>query len=202
MTKQTLTWGFMVSLVLAAACWGFGALMSKYALEQIPPLTLLMVQLFVSVALLWLAVLVQGARPTQTRCTAPRPDWNPQPRPGLHVQLDWPDPDDRQHVGLAVGRRADLDHWLRVAAALRTLDLAAVGMRGAGDCWRRCGRRAGCVGWRHQFAARQSPDCHRRLLLCALYGLDPSHGGESFATLDCGAPADGGAVVGTPDLAG
>ena len=62
MTKQTLTWGFMVSLVLAAACWGFGALMSKYALEQIPPLTLLMVQLFVSVALLWLAVLVQGVR--------------------------------------------------------------------------------------------------------------------------------------------
>jgi drug/metabolite transporter (DMT)-like permease len=62
MTKQTLTWGFMASLVLAAACWGFGALMSKYALEQIPPLTLLMVQLFVSVALLWLAVLVQGVR--------------------------------------------------------------------------------------------------------------------------------------------
>jgi len=36
--------------------------MSKYALEQIPPLTLLMVQLFVSVALLWFAVLVQGVR--------------------------------------------------------------------------------------------------------------------------------------------
>jgi drug/metabolite transporter (DMT)-like permease len=36
--------------------------MSKYALEQIPPLTLLMVQLFVSVALLWLSVLVRGVR--------------------------------------------------------------------------------------------------------------------------------------------
>ena len=62
MTKQPLTWGFMVALVLAAACWGFGALMSKYALERIPPLTLLMVQLFVSVGLLWLAVLMQGVR--------------------------------------------------------------------------------------------------------------------------------------------
>ena len=54
--------GVMVSLVLAAACWGFGALMSKYALERIPPLTLLVVQLFVSVVLLWVAVLIQGMR--------------------------------------------------------------------------------------------------------------------------------------------
>ncbi len=62
MVKQWSSGGFMVSLVLAAACWGFGAVMSKYALEQIPPLTLLIIQLVVSVALLWLAVLAQGVR--------------------------------------------------------------------------------------------------------------------------------------------
>jgi uncharacterized membrane protein len=61
MTRQWPTWGFMVSLVLAAACWGFEALMSKYALEQIPPLTLLIIRLFVSVALLWLVLLIPAA---------------------------------------------------------------------------------------------------------------------------------------------
>jgi drug/metabolite transporter (DMT)-like permease len=37
-----------------------GAVMTKYALGQVPPLTLLVVQLVVSVVVLWLAVAVQG----------------------------------------------------------------------------------------------------------------------------------------------
>jgi len=66
MAKSQPQWSMVVSLVLAAACWGVGAIMSKYALNQVPPLTLLIVQLFVSVALLWIATLAQGIR---IRCT-------------------------------------------------------------------------------------------------------------------------------------
>jgi drug/metabolite transporter (DMT)-like permease len=60
MAKHWSSWAFVAALVLAAACWGFGAVISKYALGQMPPLTLLVVQLLVSVALLWLAIVVQG----------------------------------------------------------------------------------------------------------------------------------------------
>jgi drug/metabolite transporter (DMT)-like permease len=38
MAKRWSNWGFVIALVLAAACWGFGAVISKYALEQIPPM--------------------------------------------------------------------------------------------------------------------------------------------------------------------
>ena len=69
MVNQKSTWGFVAALVLASACWGLGAIMSKYAVEQIPPLTLLTVQLFVSAALLWLAVAVQGVRVRLNRAT-------------------------------------------------------------------------------------------------------------------------------------
>jgi drug/metabolite transporter (DMT)-like permease len=61
MTKHWSNQGYVIALVLAAACWGFGAVMTKYALDQVPPLTLLVVQLVVSVGLLWIAVVVQGA---------------------------------------------------------------------------------------------------------------------------------------------
>src|SRR5215207_2165670 len=60
MTKHDATHGYLLALVLAAARWGFGAVMSKYAIDQVPPLTLLVVQLVVSVVLLWIAVAVQG----------------------------------------------------------------------------------------------------------------------------------------------
>src|SRR5690242_5244363 len=60
MAKHRSNQGYLSALVLAAACWGFGAVMTKYALDQAPPLTLLVVQLVVSVVLLWIAVVVQG----------------------------------------------------------------------------------------------------------------------------------------------
>ena len=44
---------FRVSMVLAAACWGFATVMSKGALMYVPPLTLLVVQLSVSIIFLW-----------------------------------------------------------------------------------------------------------------------------------------------------
>jgi drug/metabolite transporter (DMT)-like permease len=60
MTKHGSNQGYLIALVLAAACWGFGAVMTKYAVDQVPPLTLLVVQLIVSVVVLWIAVVVQG----------------------------------------------------------------------------------------------------------------------------------------------
>ena len=33
MTKHSATHEYLLALVLAAACWGFGAVMSKYALD-------------------------------------------------------------------------------------------------------------------------------------------------------------------------
>jgi drug/metabolite transporter (DMT)-like permease len=51
-----------VLLVLAAAAWGVGTVISKRAVAEIPPLTLLVVQLATSVAALGLATLVARAR--------------------------------------------------------------------------------------------------------------------------------------------
>ena len=59
MTKHGSNQVYLIALVLAAACWGFGAVMSKYALDQVPSLTLLVLQLVVSVVLLWIAVITQ-----------------------------------------------------------------------------------------------------------------------------------------------
>jgi drug/metabolite transporter (DMT)-like permease len=52
----------MSSLLLAAACWGFATVMTKGALASVPPLTLLVVQLTVSVVLLWGLLATQGVR--------------------------------------------------------------------------------------------------------------------------------------------
>jgi hypothetical protein len=38
-------WGFKTALLLAAACWGIGTVMSKGVLDHVPPLTLLVIQL-------------------------------------------------------------------------------------------------------------------------------------------------------------
>lgn len=57
--KSLSNWSFVASLVLAAVCWGFGTVMSKSVLAQVPPLTLLVVQLAVSLAFLWTIIAAQ-----------------------------------------------------------------------------------------------------------------------------------------------
>lgn len=52
-------WGFSTALVLAAICWGFGTVMTKNVLTDVPPLTLLVVQLAASLAFLWTLVAVR-----------------------------------------------------------------------------------------------------------------------------------------------
>jgi drug/metabolite transporter (DMT)-like permease len=49
-------------LVLAAACWGTGTVVSKQAVAEMPPLTLLPLQLAVSVAVLLVVVRARGER--------------------------------------------------------------------------------------------------------------------------------------------
>ena len=49
-------------LVLAAACWGIGTVVSKQAVTELPPLTLLSIQLAVSVAALVLITRARGER--------------------------------------------------------------------------------------------------------------------------------------------
>jgi drug/metabolite transporter (DMT)-like permease len=53
---------YSLSLVGAAACWGVATVVSKRALDEIPPLTLLPVQLAVSVVVLGAVVRAQGLR--------------------------------------------------------------------------------------------------------------------------------------------
>ena len=48
------------SLVVAAACWGVATAISKRAIDEIAPLTLLPIQLAVSVAILLVSALVEG----------------------------------------------------------------------------------------------------------------------------------------------
>jgi probable blue pigment (indigoidine) exporter len=55
-----------VSLVLAAACWGIGTVISKQALEELAPVSLLVIQLAVSVTFL-LALSVRGANDRMPR---------------------------------------------------------------------------------------------------------------------------------------
>ena len=49
----------IIALVLAAACWGVATVITKHVLTDVPPLTLLVLQLTVSVVFLWAIVLVQ-----------------------------------------------------------------------------------------------------------------------------------------------
>lgn len=50
----------IASLIAAAACWGIGTVVSKQAVAEIPPLTLLPIQLAVSVAFLAILARVRG----------------------------------------------------------------------------------------------------------------------------------------------
>jgi drug/metabolite transporter (DMT)-like permease len=52
----------ITALVLAAACWGGATVITKHVLTDVPPLTLLVLQLTVSVVFLWAIVLVQRMR--------------------------------------------------------------------------------------------------------------------------------------------
>lgn len=65
--KNTSTRNFTVSMVLAAACWGLGGVMTKSVLADVPPLTLLAAQLVVSVVFLWAVVAAQKLRLPQRR---------------------------------------------------------------------------------------------------------------------------------------
>jgi drug/metabolite transporter (DMT)-like permease len=49
-----------IPLILAAACWGFGTIISKRAVAEIPPLSLLSIQLAASITLLALLMVVRG----------------------------------------------------------------------------------------------------------------------------------------------
>lgn len=50
----------LVALVLAAVCWGVGTVISKAALDEVPPLTLLPIQLAVSLVILGVLMRRQG----------------------------------------------------------------------------------------------------------------------------------------------
>ena len=57
------SYGHALMLVAATACWGFGTVLSKLVLDRgVAPLSLLAVELSASCLLLWLIVLVRGAR--------------------------------------------------------------------------------------------------------------------------------------------
>jgi drug/metabolite transporter (DMT)-like permease len=45
-----------LSLILSAACWGLATVLTKRVLQDVPPLTLLVAQLLVSVIFLWLMI--------------------------------------------------------------------------------------------------------------------------------------------------
>lgn len=62
MLKSSSNLTFSVAMVLAAACWGFATVMTKGALGLVPPLTLLVVQLAVSIVFLWAMVIFQRSR--------------------------------------------------------------------------------------------------------------------------------------------
>ena len=62
MLRNPSNFSSTIYMVLAAACWGFATVMSKGALTQIPPLTLLVVQLAVSVTSLWTIIAFQRSR--------------------------------------------------------------------------------------------------------------------------------------------
>ena len=57
----------ITALVLAAACWGGATVITKHVLTDVPPLTLLVLQLTVSVVFLWAIVLMQRMRLPQRR---------------------------------------------------------------------------------------------------------------------------------------
>jgi len=60
--KDSARMSFVASMMMAAACWGVGGVMTKRALAEMQPLTLLVIQLTVSVLFLWAVVAIQRSR--------------------------------------------------------------------------------------------------------------------------------------------
>ncbi|GAB4451508.1 MAG: DMT family transporter [Anaerolineae bacterium] len=60
--KSLSNGGFVLAMILAAACWGAGTVMSKGVLGYLPPLTLLVVQLVASLTFLWVVIIIQRLR--------------------------------------------------------------------------------------------------------------------------------------------
>jgi probable blue pigment (indigoidine) exporter len=60
MMHRTIARSDLLALILAATCWGVGTVISKAALAEIPPLTLLPIQLAASLAVLLVLVRRQG----------------------------------------------------------------------------------------------------------------------------------------------
>lgn len=52
----------ITTATLAALCWGSATVMSKGALDQVPPIALFVIQLASSLAFLWTLLLVRGVR--------------------------------------------------------------------------------------------------------------------------------------------
>lgn len=50
----------LLLITASAGCWGLGTVMSKGVLDAVPPLTVLTVQLFTSILVLWLLATLQG----------------------------------------------------------------------------------------------------------------------------------------------
>jgi len=66
-SRRSVRWQNAAQLILAAACWGAGTVVSKQAVAELPPLTLLPVQLAVSVAVLLVVTRLRGERLPATR---------------------------------------------------------------------------------------------------------------------------------------
>jgi drug/metabolite transporter (DMT)-like permease len=73
-------------MIGSAASWGMGTVMSKYTLDSLPPMTLLVVQLCASVGVLWLITLAQGAHKA-LRWRDVRAGWTGILEPGLAYTL-------------------------------------------------------------------------------------------------------------------
>lgn len=61
----------LFAIVIACVFWALGTILSKSLLDILSPITLLVLQLSPSVAVLWLLVLVKGVEPTPVRTLLP-----------------------------------------------------------------------------------------------------------------------------------
>lgn len=62
----------VMAIVLSAACWGLGTVMSKGTLESLPPLLLLVIQMTASVSFLWGMVLFRAGRHRSSAAKLPQ----------------------------------------------------------------------------------------------------------------------------------
>jgi drug/metabolite transporter (DMT)-like permease len=83
----------LAALILAATCWGLGTVVSKSALDEIPPLTLLPIQLTASLVVLGILMRRQRDPVPEHRVVAA---WSPRP-PQSRARLR-PEPDRAHHI--------------------------------------------------------------------------------------------------------